>query len=162
MGADAGRPGGARRAPLIADAAPGDVDLVRELFREYADSLGVDLLFQGFDEELATLPDGYDVVLLAWLDEEPVGCVGLRPLEPGICEMKRMYVRPAARGTGLGRSLAQAVIARARELGYERMRLDTMPFLAAAIELYGSLGFVAIEPYRYNPVPGVKYLELSL
>jgi GNAT superfamily N-acetyltransferase len=160
MGADGGRPGRAARAPLIADAD--DVELVRTLFREYADSLGVDLSFQDFEAELAALPGGYDVVLVARLDGQPSGCVGVRPFEHGICEMKRLFVRPSARGTGLGRTLAQAAIARARELDYERMRLDTLPSMVAAHELYHSLGFVAIPPYRHNPVPGTAYLELEL
>jgi putative acetyltransferase len=160
VGADAGRSGGAAGSALIADA--GDVELVRTLFREYAGSLGVDLSFQGFEEELAALPGGYDVVLVARIDGEPAGCVGVRPLEPGICEMKRLYVRPSARGTGLGRALAEAAVARARQLGYERMRLDTLPTMAAAQVLYRSLGFVEILPYRHNPVPGTTYLELRL
>jgi len=160
VGADRGRSGGAASAPLIADAD--DVELVRTLFREYAGSLGVDLSFQGFEEELAALPGGYDAVLVARLYGEPAGCVGVRPLEPGICEMKRLYVRPAARGTGLGRALAEAVVARARALGYGRMRLDTLPSMAAAQELYRSLGFVEIPPYRHNPVEGTTYLELTL
>ena len=160
MGADAGRPGGAAGAPLIADAD--DVELVRTLFREYADSLGVDLSFQGFEEELAALPGGYDAVLVARIDGQAAGCVGVRPLEEGICEMKRLYVRPSARGTGLGRALAAAAVARARGLGYARMRLDTLPSMAAAKELYRSLGFVEIPPYRHNPIPGTSFLELEL
>ena len=132
------------------------------LFREYADSLGVDLSFQGFEEELAALPGGYDALLVAAVDGEPGGCVGIRPFEDGICEMKRLYLRPAARGTGTGRALAEAAIARARELGYGRMRLDTLPSMTAARELYRSLGFVEIEPYRHNPVSGTAFLELQL
>jgi ribosomal protein S18 acetylase RimI-like enzyme len=160
VGADAGRRGGAARAPLIADAD--DVELVRALFREYADSLGVDLSFQGFEEELAALPGGYDAVLVARLGDDAAGCVGVRPLEPPVCEMKRLYVRPLARGTGLGRSLAEAAVVRARELGYARMRLDTLPQMGTAQELYRSLGFVEIPPYRHNPVAGTTYLELEL
>jgi ribosomal protein S18 acetylase RimI-like enzyme len=160
VGADAGRPGGAAGAPLIADAD--DVELVRTLFREYADSLGVDLSFQGFEEELAALPGGYDAVLVARIDGQVAGCVGVRPLEAGICEMKRLYVRPSARGTGLGRALAAAAVARARGLGYARMRLDTLPSMAAAQELYRSLGFVEIPPYRHNPIAGTSFLELVL
>jgi len=160
VGADAGRRGGAPGAPLIADAD--DVELVRTLFREYADALGVDLSFQGFEEELAALPGGYDAVLVARLGDEPAGCVGVRPLDAGICEMKRLYVRPVARGSGLGRALAEAVVARARDLGYARMRLDTLPQMGAAQELYRSLGFVEIPPYRHNPVSGTTYLELRL
>jgi len=128
------------------------------LFREYADSLGVDLAFQGFEEELAALPDGYDVLLLAGED----GCVGVRPFADGVCEMKRLYVRPSARGTGLGRALAVAAVEHARALGYRVMRLDTMPAMGAAQALYESLGFVEIPPYRHNPVPGARFMELDL
>jgi len=160
VGADGGRSGRASRAALIADAD--DVELVRTLFREYAASPGVDLSFQGFEEELDALPGGSDVVLVARLDGEPSGCVGVRPFEQGVCEMKRLFVRPSARGAGLGRTLAEAAIAQAREFGYERMRLDTLPSMAAAQELYRSLGFVEIPPYRHNPVEGTTYLELDL
>jgi len=160
VGADAGRRGGAAGAALIADAD--DVELVRALFREYADSLGVDLSFQGFEGELAALPGGYDAVLVARTGGAAAGCVGVRPLEPGVCEMKRLYVRPSARGTGLGRALAEAAVARARGLGYERMRLDTLPSMGAAQELYRSLGFVEIAPYRHNPIAGSSFLELEL
>jgi putative acetyltransferase len=160
VGADRGRSRRAARAALIAEAD--DVELVRALFREYAGSLGVDLSFQGFEAELDALPGGYDVVLVATADGAPAGCVGVRPLEDGICEMKRLYLRPAARGTGLGRALAEAAIARARELGYARMRLDTLPAMTEAQALYRSLGFVEIEPYRHNPVAGTAFLELEL
>ncbi len=160
MGAERGRPRSAEGAALIADAD--DVELVRTLFREYADSLGVDLSFQGFEQELAALPGGYDAVLVATVGGTPAGCVGVRPLVEGTCEMKRLYLRPAARGTGLGRALAQAAIARARELGYGHMRLDTLPAMTEARALYRSLGFVEIEPYRHNPVAGTAFLELQL
>ena len=128
------------------------------LFREYAGSLGVDLSFQGFEEELAALPAGYDAILLAG-DE---GCVGVRPFGDAVCEMKRLYVRPAARGSGLGRTLALAAVEQARTLGYRAMRLDTMPSMGAAQALYASLGFVEIPPYRHNPVPGARFMELQL
>ena len=160
MGAERGRPRGAEGAPLIADAD--DVELVRTLFREYAGTLGVDLAFQGFEEELEALPGGYDAVLIATAGGEAAGCVGVRPLEDGICEMKRLYLRPSARGTGLGRALAEAAIGRARELRYERMRLDTLPSMTRARALYRSLGFVEIAPYRHNPVAGTAFLELEL
>jgi putative acetyltransferase len=160
VAAGRGRSGGSQGASLISDAV--DAELVRTLFREYARSLDVDLSFQGFKEELAALPGGYDAVLVAMVGGEAAGCVGVRPLEHGICEMKRLYLRPQARGTGLGRALAEAAIARARELGYESMRLDTLPSMAAARALYRSLGFVEIAPYRHNPVDGTAYLELRL
>ena len=153
-------------AEIIEARTAGQVDLVACLFREYVDWLGVDLSFQGFDEELAGLPGIYasprGQLLLALAASQPAGCVGLRPLEPRICEMKRLYVRPAWRGTGLGRRLAETVIATARAVGYERMRLDTMRSLAAANRLYESLGFVEIEPYTVNPIEGVRFLELRL
>ena len=139
-----------------------DVALIRALFREYAASLGVDLSFQGFDEELAALPAGYDAVFVAHVDGEPAGCVGVRPLDSTACEMKRLYVRPAARGAGLGRALALRAIDRARALGYERIRLDTLPTMATARSLYRELGFVEIEPYRHNPIAGSAFMELPL
>lgn len=132
------------------------------MFREYADSLGVDLSFQGFEQELEALPGGYDAVLVATVGGVAAGCVGVRPLEDGTCEMKRLYLRPSARGTGLGRALAGAALARARELGYARMRLDTLPSMTEARVLYRSLDFVEIEPYRHNPVVGTSFLELEL
>ena len=139
---------------------------VRALFREYAGSLGVDLGFQGFEDELARLPGEYSPPagrLLVALDrDEPAGCVALRPLEPGVCEMKRLYARPAYRGTGLGRRLAERVVSEAREAGYRAMRLDTLPGMEAAKRLYDALGFRPIDPYRYNPVPGTAFLELRL
>jgi ribosomal protein S18 acetylase RimI-like enzyme len=140
----------------------GQIDLVRELFREYGDSLDVDLCFQGFETELAELPWEYVVLLVGRVGGEPAGCVGVRPLEDGACELKRLYVRPAARGTGLGRQLTEAAIDAARGRGFRSMRLDTLPSMTEARALYAKLGFVEIGPYRANPVAGTSYLELAL
>jgi len=142
------------------------VPTVRTLFREYADGLGVDLGFQGFERELAELPGDYvpppGRLLLAFAGDEAAGCVALRPFEPGVCELKRLYVRAAYRGTGLGRRLAEAIVDAGRVAGYDRMRLDTLPTMTAARELYRSLGFTEIEAYRPNPVHGTTYFELAL
>jgi len=145
-----------------------DLTTVRVLFREYAQSLGFALDFQGFESELATLPGEYaepgGTILLAHSPEgEPWGVVALRPLDDdGACEMKRMYVRPEARGQGLGRILGEAIVAAARERGYRAMRLDTIDTMTAAIELYRSLGFHEIGAYRFNPLPGALYFEAAL
>jgi ribosomal protein S18 acetylase RimI-like enzyme len=150
---------------LDPDAA-GDVTAARALFEEYGASLDVDLAFQGFAEELAALPGGYvppsGALLLADLDGAIVGCAAVRALEGDACELKRLYVRPAARGHGLGRTLTEAALAAARRLGYRRVRLDTLPTMTSAFALYQELGFHEIDPYRFNPVPGTRYLEREL
>jgi ribosomal protein S18 acetylase RimI-like enzyme len=145
---------------------PEDLPVVRALLREYAHALDVDLCFQGFDDELATLPGAYAPpggrLLLAWRGEEVLGCVALRPLDEGRCEMKRLYVRPAARGERLGERLVRRVCDEARAAGCTSVCLDTLPSMTAAIGLYRSLGFVPIEPYAFNPVPGALCLGLDL
>lgn len=157
----------AMTAPRRADPAK-DLAVVRLLFREYAASLGFALDFQGFEDELASLPGDYaeprGVILLAHAPGgEPWGVVALRPLEDeGTCEMKRMYVRPEARGQGLGRILGEAIVEEARARGYSAMRLDTIDTMTPAITLYTSLGFRPIPAYRFNPMPGALYFEAAL
>ena len=145
---------------------PRDLEVVRGLFREYVERLGVDLYFQEFEKEVSSLPGKYASpsgrLLLAWRGPEPVGCVALRKLDPTTCEMKRLYVRPDARGEHLGRRLAERICREAREAGYARICLDTLPTMTSAQALYRSLGFAPIEPYIFNPVPGTKFLGLDL
>ncbi|HUL44362.1 MAG TPA: GNAT family N-acetyltransferase [Bacteroidota bacterium] len=143
------------------------ISAVRILFREYADSINLDLCFEGFETELDELPGMYAPdqggLFLATLDGAPAGCVAVRPLEPpDIAELKRLYVRPSARKHGLGEALTRRAIERARERGYRRMRLDSLPSMADAQRLYRELGFRDIQPYKYNPVSGVTYMELDL
>ena len=141
--------------------------MARELIREYADSLGFDLHFQGFEEELESLPGCYSPpegrLYVALLGDEPVGCVALRPTkEEGVSELKRLYVRPSARGLGAGRLLTGAVIDAARQQGYGRIRLDTIASMEKARALYRSFGFAEIPAYRFNPLPGAVFMELVL
>jgi putative acetyltransferase len=147
--------------------SPAQVARARELFLEYAQSLGFSLCFQNFDQELAGLPGDYAPpdgrLLLAEDQGELAGCVALHKLGPDICEMKRLYVRPNFRGKRLGRALAERVIAEARQIGYQRMRLDTVePVMKDAVAMYRKLGFKEITPYCKNPIAGAMYMELIL
>ncbi len=147
---------------MITIAAANDLRIVRELFAEYARSLDVDLSFQDLNRELATLGEFYERILVVGDSDRVAGCVALRRLDDATCEMKRLYVRPDFRGCNLGRSLAERIIEEARQRGYARMRLDTLPTMTAAIPLYQSLGFVEIAPYRFNPIEGTRFMELML
>jgi len=139
---------------------------VRLLFEEYAASLDFDLGFQSFGDELKHLPADYvppdGRLLLAIYQEQAAGCVALRKLEADVCEMKRLFVRPPFQNLKIGKSLAEAVIAEAKKIGYSHMRLDTVPSMARAQKLYTSLGFKEIPPYRYNPINGTVFMELAL
>jgi GNAT superfamily N-acetyltransferase len=145
---------------------PADLAVVQRLFREYAAGLGVDLCFQGFDEELASLPGRYAPpaggLWLAAADGRPVGCVALRPLTVELCEIKRMYVQPECRGAGVGRRLGERALAAAASAGYRRACLDTLASMAAAMALYRSLGFAETEPYYHNPLPDVVFFSRDL
>ena len=144
----------------------GDLVVVRQLFREYAKSLEIDLCFQNFEDELASLPGKYTPpegrMLLAWDANDVLGCVALRPIVAASCEMKRLYIKPPARGQRLGHQLAERICQEAREAGYRRICLDTLPTMTAAVQLYRSLGFKPIEPYIFNPVDGAIFLGLEL
>ena len=141
---------------MIERASP---DIARELILEYAASLGIDLAFQDIRHEIETLATFYEAMFVA---DEHAGFVALRRIDDETCEMKRLYVRPQFRGRDLGRKLAMHVIDHARSRGYKRMRLDTLPTMTAARDLYRSLGFVEIEPYRFNSIEGTAYMELLL
>jgi GNAT superfamily N-acetyltransferase len=142
------------------------IEACRELFREYEKGLGVSLCFQGFEQELATLPGAYarprGRLLLARVAGMPAGCGALRPLADGDAEMKRLYVRPDYRGMGLGRLLAECIVDDAKAIGYRTLKLDTLPAMGEAQALYGSLGFVECPRYNDNPVSGVRFLALDL
>ncbi|MBI2772388.1 MAG: GNAT family N-acetyltransferase [Burkholderiales bacterium] len=156
--------------PLIAPATPQQLDAAREIFLEYARGLGVDLCFQQFDEELAGLPGDYSAprgaLLLATVDGQVAGCCALRPLDaadyPNAAEMKRLFVRPAFRGLGLGRQMAEAVLDAARQADYSCVLLDTLDDMEAARALYEELGFAEIPPYYHNPIAGAHYLKADL
>jgi GNAT superfamily N-acetyltransferase len=168
------------RVAIVPADNPVRIEAVRKLFLEYAKSLSFNLCFQGFEQELASLPGEYapwsGMLLLALVNDEPAGCVALRRFgtnsaseddeilaELDVCEMKRLYARPKFRGIGVGRELVDAILKCAAAIGYRRMRLDTVPSeMGTAVEMYLRLGFVEIPPYRENPVPGAKYLELDI
>jgi putative acetyltransferase len=166
------------RSAISTNSAAQDFDLrpaesleemvsIRELFLEYANSLGFSLSFQGFDHELASLPGDYAQprgrLLLARHEGMAAGCVALHPLEDGICEMKRLYVRPQFRGRGLGKRLAELIIREARVLGYRQLRLDTVePTMREAVAMYRKMGFREVAAYRPNPIEGALYMELTL
>jgi GNAT superfamily N-acetyltransferase len=155
---------------LIVPDTPALLDATREIFREYAASLAVDLCFQGFEQELAELPGDYagpqGLLLLAFVDGALAGCGGLRPLpdsdHANACEMKRLYVRRAFRRFGLGRILAQRLMDGATQAGHSAMLLDTLDEMEAARGLYETLGFVEVPPYYFNPIPGAHYLKAEL
>lgn len=146
--------------------SPGQIDQARALFIEYGESLGFDLCFQDYDTELKNLPGEYappdGQLLLAYFNNEPVGCVALRKFGESTCEMKRLYVRPPFRGLGIGRRLAEDIIDGARQRGYRIMRLDTIATMFEAINLYKSLGFQERDSYRFNPLEDARYFELTL
>lgn len=146
---------------------PEQVDQARRLFQEYAEALGISLCFQNFDQELASLPGKYASprgrLLLCFVQTDLVGCVAFREIDADVCEMKRLFLRPAFRGRGLGGAMVEAIIGAAREVGYKRMRLDTLPGkMDAAIALYEQAGFKEIPPYYDTPVVGTRFLELVL
>ena len=155
---------------LTVASQPEDLAAAATLFQEYADSLGIDLRFQGFEAELSTLPGEYSpprgCLLLAWVGDALAGCCALRPLDncdyPNAGEMKRLYVRKAFRGLGLGRQLVEAMLDTARQAGYDHVLLDTLDDMEAARTLYEELGFESIEPYYHNPLPGAHYLKAAL
>jgi ribosomal protein S18 acetylase RimI-like enzyme len=151
---------------IVPAASPEQMATARMLFKEYEASLGIELSFQGFAREVAELPGAYAPpagrLFLATDGAAPAGCIALRTLGDGICEMKRLYVRPSARGARLGRRLAETVIREARAIGYTRMRLDTLPSMKEAFALYQTLGFREIAPYCENPIAGTHFMELDL
>lgn len=146
--------------------SPVEIATARVLFEEYQCSLGISLCFQNFDAELASLPGAYAPpdgrLLLAFAGAEPAGCIALRKIGEEICEMKRLWVKPDFRGTGLGRRLAEAVMIEARAIGYRAIRLDTLPSMKAAQALYASLGFKDVPPYNEHPLEGTRFMEAAL
>lgn len=162
-----GLPGQASVWRIAPAATPADIEDARRLFRAYVDGLGLDLSFQRVETELATLPGKYapptgTILLARDAPGRALGCVALRPFAEGICEMKRLYAAPEARGSGLGRRLAEAILAEARTMGYRRMLLDTLATMTPALGLYAALGFAPVPAYYDNPLPGTVYLGRDL
>jgi putative acetyltransferase len=151
---------------IIHAGSPEEIAQTRELFREYGATPDFCVCFKGFDEEIQSLPGMYATpegrLLLAHVDGEGAGCIGLRRMEPGFCEVRRLYVRPKFRGRRLGRALAEAILVEARAAGYHTARLGTLPVMKEAIALYQSLGFVSVTPYKANALDGAIYMELAL
>jgi ribosomal protein S18 acetylase RimI-like enzyme len=153
---------------IVPVQAPSDLADVITLFTAYAGSLSIDLTYQGFAGEMAAMPGKYappkgELLLARGADGQPLGCVGLRPLDaPGCCEMKRLYVAPEGRGLGIGLALAEEIISAAKRIGYREMRLDTLPEMDKAIAIYRTLGFVPIAPYYDTPIAGTLFLAKQL
>lgn len=151
---------------LIEATGTRDIQIVRELFDEYAVHIGVDLTFQNFHQELSHMADIYlppeGALLLAEHDGKQAGCVGLRKIDGRRCEMKRLYVREKFRGKGIGKALCRRIILIGKRLGYEEMLLDTLSSMTGAQALYRALGFIMTEPYYHNPLPGAQYMRLKL
>lgn len=155
---------------FVTPNSPEQLDALRGIFREYAQSLQIDLCFQDFEAELAELPGGYaaprGALLLALMNEKLAGCCALRPIDtvdyPNACEMKRLYVRPLWRRNGVGRQLVETILDQARQTGYSCVLLDTLDEMESARALYQDLGFVEIPPYYYNPIEGAHYLKVNL
>ena len=144
-----------------------EYEIAIELFREYASLIGIDLSFQKFDEEILEVKELYSTpngqLIIAYdINENPIGCFGVRKFADSICELKRMYVKKEARGKGIGKKLLAKAIEVGKELNYKKMRLDTLPAMKSAIELYKKIGFYEITPYRFNPIEGAKYFEIKL
>jgi len=150
----------------VKKAKKDQIPVITELFREYAESLNFDLCFQDFDRELEGLPGDYaepeGLILIAESEDKTAGCVALRKIDRETCEMKRLYVKPEFRGKKIGLLLAEKIIEEAKKIGYKKMRLDTTPQMKKAIQLYKSLGFKEIKPYRFNPIEGAIYMEKEL
>lgn len=151
---------------LVDGSRPEDLELTREMFLEYQQELGIDLCFQSFDEELASLPGRYGppngCLLLIYSEDELAACGALRPLEEGVCELKRIYVRPAFRRKGIAKQISEKLIDFGRQRGYRLCRLDTLKRLIGAAEMYEGLGFTQTHPYNFNPEPDIVYMELPL